>query len=184
MLACAVGVDHEDAVVAGARRVWGVKAFGTEDQMFAVRRPVGVEVGTAAAVGDLPPLTGSGVDHPDVAIGGPVGEPAGEVGHPRRGGQLRDAHRGGRCLGRRRWRRRTYTAAPAAAEQTARNKQSEDRQKRATDFGRFEHHSLVHRPHSRGSTQRPLSLRSRRAPAHRYAPDSGSAWPSLTESPS
>jgi len=147
VLAGAVRVDHEDAVIARARRVWRVKAFGTEDQPFAVRRPVRVEVGTAAAVGDLRPLTGSGVDNPDVAIVGPVREPAGEVAHRRRGGELGDAHRGGRCLGRRWWRRRTYTTATAAAEQTACNKQAQDRQKRgATGFGRFEHHTLYTPP--------------------------------------
>ena len=74
MLAGAVGVDYEDAVVAGARRVWGVKAFGAEDQPFAVRRPVGVEVGTPAAVGDLRPLM--------VEVTGPIAK----VRPPRTGG--------------------------------------------------------------------------------------------------
>src|SRR5215207_2010461 len=99
VLAGAVRVDHENAVVARAR-VWRVKPFGTEDQPFAVRRPVGVEVDTPTAVGDLRPLTGNGIDNPDVTNVGPVREPAGQVGHRRRGSELGDADRGGRYLGR------------------------------------------------------------------------------------
>jgi hypothetical protein len=38
--------------------------------------------------------------------------------------------------------RRTYTTAPAAAEQTACNKEAQDHQKRATGFGRFKHQTL------------------------------------------
>src|SRR5438552_77772 len=96
-----VTIDDQNAIEPHALRIRHTEPHRTEQELPAIRRPVGIEVVTCLAVRDL--LAGSGlrIDDPDMTVGSPKRDLAGQSGcrdRARPGVTVRAAPRWGRQL--------------------------------------------------------------------------------------